>query len=102
MKADSKSGFSSKNLTLLIYCLILLMFSGVTFMILSDGETTLTKSENAITPTLSLTLRVSSILKAANRIFSSFVKVDLELSKRIITFLAPEAAIVYQGLVLGS
>lgn len=78
------------------------LFSEDTRIRLSDADTTLIISENAITPTLSLTLRVSIILKAANLMSYYFVTVDFELSKRIITFFAPEAAIVYQGLVLGS
>jgi len=78
------------------------LFSDDTRIRLSDADTTLIESENAMTPTLSLKLRVSIILKAANLMSSYFVTVDFELSKRIITFFAPEAAIVYQGLVLGS
>lgn len=78
------------------------LFYDVTRIRLSDADTTLMVSENAITPTLSLTLKVSIILKAASRMSPSFVAFDFELSKRIITFFAPEAAIVYQGLVRGS
>lgn len=50
-------------------------------------------------PTLSLMLNVSITLITAFLAISSFpyLIIELDLSKSIITFLAPDAAIVYHG-----
>ena len=58
----------------------------------------------AITPTLSLMLRESITLKTAFFAISIFPASDIELdlSNKMMTFLAPDAAIVYHGRYLGS
>lgn len=57
-----------------------------------------------MTPTLSLMLKLSITLRTALFAIYSLPEdcIELDLSNKIMTFLAPEAAIVYQGLYLGS
>ena len=101
MKADSKSALPSSNWISKIAFSISWMLA-LTGIRESESERTSTRSEKVRTPTLSPTLRVWTIRIAALWLLSWIVGVDWVRSIRITTFFAPAAAILYQGLVLGS